>query len=154
MWQQVPSGLRDSSLYSGRSNQCYSLDGLNSSSGFISSWLFYNRLEADPRTPTSHLWSTAFFISRERSKYLLIFSLSFISVVSRKTHKPRESKFSFLLIKTRIFGQDDMIHLYLKIPENFMCLILLNGFLVVNIPLSSMVKFQILTQIQVDIIII
>ena len=30
-WQQVPSSLQDSSRYSGRSQQCYSLDDVHSS---------------------------------------------------------------------------------------------------------------------------
>ena len=33
-WHQVPSGLQDSSKYSARLQQCYSLDGLGSSSDF------------------------------------------------------------------------------------------------------------------------
>ena len=33
-WQQVSSGLQDSSQYSGRSQQCCNLDGLDSSSNF------------------------------------------------------------------------------------------------------------------------
>ena len=33
-WQQVSSGLQDSSQYSGRSQKCCSLDGLHSSSNF------------------------------------------------------------------------------------------------------------------------
>ena len=33
-WQQVSLGLQDSSQYSGQSQQCYSLNGLNSSSSF------------------------------------------------------------------------------------------------------------------------
>ena len=33
-WQQVPSGLQDSAQYSGRSQQWYDLDGLESSSDF------------------------------------------------------------------------------------------------------------------------
>ena len=33
-WQQVSSSLQDSSQYSGRSQQCCSLDGLHSSSYF------------------------------------------------------------------------------------------------------------------------
>ena len=33
-WQQVSSGLQDSSEYSGRSQQYYNLDGLDSSSEF------------------------------------------------------------------------------------------------------------------------
>ena len=43
-----------------------------------------------------------------------------------------------------------MIGLYLKIPENFMHLILLDGFWFVHIPFGSMVKFQFLAQFSVD----
>ncbi len=43
-----------------------------------------------------------------------------------------------------------MIRLYLKIPEKFVRLILLNRFWVVHIPFHCMVKFQFLAQLPVD----
>ena len=43
-----------------------------------------------------------------------------------------------------------MICFLLKIPENFVCLILHDGFRVGHIPLSSMVKFEFLVQFTVD----
>ena len=39
---------------------------------------------------------------------------------------------------------------YLKIPENFVCLILQDGFWFVHVPFGSMIKFQFLAQFPVD----
>ena len=43
-----------------------------------------------------------------------------------------------------------MIRLYVKIPEEFMCLILQDSCWVVHIPFDRMVKFKFLAQFLVD----
>ena len=72
-----PQGLQDSSQYSGRSQQCCCLEGLNSSS------LFSESLRTVPSAQTTigttvTLMFLGILSSQERSKYLSIFSPSFI----------------------------------------------------------------------------
>ena len=47
-------------------------------------------------------------------------------------------------------GQDLVIRFYVKIPEEFVCVILQDGCLVVHIPFICMVKFKFLAQFLVD----
>ena len=78
-WQQVSSGLQDSSRYSNWSQQCCSLNGLDSSD--------FQFLQSSSQAFGEHSKSTnyyhlhipqIFFSSQARSKYLSIFSFSFI----------------------------------------------------------------------------
>ena len=83
---QVFSCLQDSSQYFGWSHQCYSLDGLHSSSIFKSSSPFTNLLLSVSRAPITiginiTFMFHNFFNSLARSKYLSFFSLSFISTL-------------------------------------------------------------------------
>ena len=67
-----------------------------------------------------------------RSKYLSIF-----------LQNPLDDM-SFVLVNQNYVwssGRDSGMHLYLKIPENFICLILCDGFWFVNIPFGFMAKF-------------
>ena len=52
--------------------------------------------------------------------------------------------------KSDHFGRNLAIRLYLKVPENFVCLVLQEGFWLVHIPFSGMVKFESLAQFPVD----
>ena len=54
-WQQASSSLQDSSQYSGRSQQCCSLDGLNSSSNFQVLQSLYQPF-GDSTEPTNYNW--------------------------------------------------------------------------------------------------
>ena len=56
--------------------------------------------------------------------------------------------FRFLLILVKVWssGRDKVIHLHLKIPEEFVRLILQDRFCVVHIPFVRIVKLQFLTQ--------
>ena len=62
------------------------------------------------------------------------------------------SRFSYFVYYHEVWssGQDHMICLYLKIPENFVCLILQVRFLFVVIPFGFTIKFQFLAQFSVD----
>ena len=76
MWQQVPS-----TQYSGRSYQCYSLDGLGLSSHF--SIFFTNPLRTIPSAPitidiTVTFMFHSFFSSLEQSKNLSLFAFYLI----------------------------------------------------------------------------
>ena len=61
--------------------------------------------------------------------------------------------FFFVLVVyhyVRSSGRDYMIHMYLKIQEKFVELILLDRFLVEHIPLVCMIKFTFFTQLPMD----
>ena len=88
-----------------------------------------------------------FFCSQARSKYLSIFSLSFIFILgSAGMAKSNRRQVLFF----RFSNRDLVIHLYVKIPENFLRLIFLDRFWFVHIPFRSMVKIQSLAQFPVD----
>ena len=78
-WQQVSLNLQDSSQYSGRSQQCYSFDGLCSSPTFNFPSLFTKPLEIVPIVHQFQLVSPSpscsivFFSFLARSKYLSLF---------------------------------------------------------------------------------
>ena len=103
-----------------------------------------------------------FFSSLARSKYLSLFSFSLILTLrSAGMTKPSIRKtlfFSFLHFfffflnypSVWFSGRDYEIRLYLKIPENFMRLILQDGFWFVQIPFGCMVKYQFLAQFSAD----
>ena len=90
-----------------------------------------------------------FFSSQARSRYLSLFSLSFnFTLCSAWTAKSTNRQILFYEVWST--GWDQMICLYLKIPNNFVCLIIQEGFWIVHIPLVRMVKFQFLAQFPVD----
>ena len=97
-----------------------------------------------------------FFNSLARSRYLFFFSLSFYSVVSwdSKVHNSAGSLLFiyFLKIITRSgrLAEIGGISLHLKIPEEFVCLVLHDRCWVVHIPFVRMVKFKLLAQFPVD----
>ena len=97
-----------------------------------------------------------FFNSLARSRYLSFFSLSFkFTLWSAGTAKSTIRKvlfffFFLLIIMICSPGRDKAIRLYLKIPEEFVRLILQDRFWVVYIPFFRMVKFQFLAQFPVD----
>ena len=109
-----------------------------------------------------HLYVPYFLNSLAMSRYLSLFSpsFSFYFVVSRngKVLNLAGSLFSFFFFLFFFFvyhsvwssGRDWVICLYLKIPENFVWLIFLDGFRVVHIPFGRMVKFKLLAQFPVD----
>ena len=78
-WQQVSSGLQESSLYSGQSYLYY---GLNSSSDFLIPSLFSKLLQTIPSTPTTYCITITLFhrFFCSRPNYLSLFSCSFISL--------------------------------------------------------------------------
>ena len=129
-WQQVTIGHQDSTEYSDRSHQCCSLNGLDSSTNQD----LHSLIQAHPLQLVLHSLScsTAFFSSQARSKYLSIFSLSFIITQwSAGTAKSTTPVVFYFVNKREVWssGWD-----YLKIPKNFMRLIFLDGFRFVYIP--------------------
>ena len=109
-------------------------------------------LEIVPREPviigiTVTFMFHNFFCSLGRSSTCL-FSFSLIF----KVHYSAGSLFSFLLLITRsdLVTGIRVICLYIKIPEDFLCLIFLNWFYFVHISFGRMVKFQIFVQFPVD----
>ena len=81
-WQHVSSSLQDSPQYSGRSQQCSSLDGLHLSPTSKSPSLFNSTLDTVPNAPIMigiivTFMFHIFFNSQARSRYLSYFSLCF-----------------------------------------------------------------------------
>ena len=93
------------------------------------------------------------FNSLARSKYLLLFSNSFnITLWSTGTAKSTILLVRFYVDYYMIWssGWDLVIRLYLKIPEEFVYVILQDRFWMVHIPFVRIVKLQILAQFPVD----
>ena len=78
--------------------------------------------------------------------FLVLVSFDFHSYVCQdgKVHNSAASLFIVNNYKVRSSGQDLMIFLHLKNPENFMRLIFQDGFLLVRIPFGSKVMFKLL----------
>ena len=76
----------------------------------------------------------------------------FYFVVSRddKVHNSASSLFLVDYYEGWSSDRDLVIRLYLKIGEEFVCLILQDRFWVVHVPFIRMVKFQFLAQFQID----
>ena len=113
-WQQVSSRHQNSFLYSGRSQQCCSLDGLGSSSDFQPFHPLTKYLGIVPNAPIAIgiTLTSMYHSSLARSKYLFLFSFSLIfTQCSTGTAKSiiRQVLFSssFLLSLTRsgFFGR-------------------------------------------------
>ena len=105
-WQQISSGLQDSSQYSSRSHQCCSEEYLDSSSDFQFSSLFSCPSKTITSSPTTigitvTLYSTVSFYSLTRSKYLSFRFILFSFCGPPEQQNPRADKFFFLFINTR-----------------------------------------------------
>ena len=104
-WQQIFSCLQDNSQYSGRSQQCCSLNGFHSFSYFQVLQSLYQSL-VDCSKSTNYNWSHRHipvsrfsFNSLARSSYLSFFSLSFnFTLCYPGQQSPQFGKFSFLLL--------------------------------------------------------
>ena len=106
-WQQVSSSLHDSSKYSGRSQQCCSLDGLYSSSYFPVLQSLYQSFGACTKRINDNWYNCHFhvphfflFPSKVHVLILLFTFYQFYSVVSRdsKVHNSASSLFCGLLL--------------------------------------------------------
>ena len=79
--------------------------------------------------------------SLARSKYLYIFSLFFLFTLCSTETVTSSWQQSLLFFRhVNSSGRHSVIHMHLKIPENFMCFIFQNGFWFVYLPFDSMVK--------------
>ena len=102
-------------------------------------------------------WGGVIFLARSRYLSLLSFFVGFFffSILLcglPGQQSPQLSKFSFLVDYHKVWssGRDYVIRLYLKIPEQFVRIILQDRFWVVHRPFVSMVKFNFLAQLPVD----
>ena len=147
-WLQVSSSPLDSSKYSGQSQECCCLNGLDYSSNFHLFWSPFQSFEGhfmctNYKLYPCYLYFPQCFNSQTRSKYLFV-SLSFISTLwyAGTTKFTRWHPFLVNTWSDPLAGIWWSICLYLKIQENFMCLILQERFWFVYIPFGSMVKIQ------------
>ena len=122
---------------------------------------FINPLLTVPSAPrkignTINFMFHGFFSSLARSTYFSLFSLPFS--FTRWSAGRVKSTIRWVLISFFFFlfffsffvdyhlvrssGRNDMIRLYLRIPENFVRLVLYDGFLVVHIQFVHMSKFE------------
>ena len=102
-----------------------------------------------------HSFSNSLTSSRYSSVFFSFFQFYSVFRWDSKVHNSAWSIFVVVVVvvdnyKVWWSGQDKVIHLYLKIPEKFMRLILQDGFLVVHIPFICMVEFKPLAQFPVD----
>ena len=159
-WQQVSSSLQDSSQYFGRSQQCYSLDSLHSSSYFQVLQPLYQSF-GDCTKCTNYNWYhhhfhvPQFFLFPSKVKVLIFLftSFQFYSMVSQdsKIYNFASSLFFFCWLLPGLIIWLRSGDLFLSHnPREFMCFILQDRFWVVHIPLVHMVKFQFLAQFPVD----
>ena len=119
---------------------------------------FYNPLVIVPKAPiTIGIIVTLMFHSFSnylaRSRYLSFFSLSFNFILwSTGTAKSTILEVLFFVDYHKVWpsGRNQVIHLYVKIPEEFVCVILQDRCWVVHIPFVRMVKFQFLVKLPVD----
>ena len=128
-WQQVFSSLQGSQ-YSGRSQQCCSLDGLHPSTYFQIFLSFYHSF-GDCTKSTNyncykhHFHVTQFFLnSLARLRYLSLFLLSFNFTLWSAKFAIRQVLLFVDYHKIWTSGRDLVIRLYLKIPEEFVRLVL------------------------------
>ena len=149
---QVSSGLQDSSQYSGRPQQCCSLDGLDSPSDFQLFQSPFQAFDTVPGVPitigitvTLVLYSFLSFLAR--SKYLSFFSTSLIFTLwSTETTKSTIRLVPFFSNYYKVCSSDRnlVICLYFKIPKNFMRFIHWDGFWFVHIAFGNMTRFNFL----------
>ena len=91
-----------------------------------------------------------FVYSLARSKTLSFFSLSFNFTLWASKSAIMQIIFFVDYYKICTSGRDYVIRLYLRIPEELVCLILLDRFWVAHIPFACMIKFQFLALIPVN----
>ena len=141
--------IQDSSENSRRLQQCCVLEGLDSFSDFQSHPTFLQAFrERSKRTNDNcyhcHRHVPQLWILRQGPSICLPFRfLKFFTLCPTRTAKSTRRQFLFsLLINTRsgLLARNLVIRLYLKIQENFIRLILKDGFWLVHIPFSSMIK--------------
>ena len=92
--------------------------------------------------------SHSFFNFVARSRYL-----SFLIPWSGVQQNPQFCKFSFFIVdyyKVWCSGQDYVIHLYVRVLYEFVCVILQERYCIVNIPFVRMVKFKFLVHLPVN----
>ena len=100
-------------------------------------------------TPPLLSYSTVFSIPYQSPDIYLSFTfIQFYPVVRWDSKISKFCKFSFFILFS--FYYNEVIRLYLKIPEKFVSLILQDRFWVEHIPLVRMVKFKFLAQFPVD----
>ena len=116
------------------------------------SCLFINHLRIISNAPiiVGIIVTFMFHSSRDLSFFSLSFNLTLWSAMTAKSIIGKVHFFFFLLSLSLIIWPRLSDLFYLKIPENFMCLILLGGFRFAHIPLVRMVKFKLLAQFPVD----
>ena len=113
---------------------------------------FYNPLVTVPKAPITigtivTLIFHSFFNSLARSRYLSFFSvIQFYSLVSRdsKVHNFASSLLFVDYYKVWSSGRDQVIRLYVKVPQEFTCVIFSDRFWVVHIPFVRLVKLNFL----------
>ena len=145
---QVSSILRDSFKYSGRSQQCCSLDCLLSSSYFQVLQSLYQSF-GDCTKSTNYNWYNCqfhvphlFFNSLTKSRYLSFFRLPSTLLCDQPGQQSQQFckfSFSFLLLLLLLLILIKSGCQYLKIPGEFLRLILPDRFCVVHIPLVRIV---------------
>ena len=160
VWVSVCSNHRDSSQYTSRSQQYYSRGGLRSSTNSSYSSSSFPILWWPFQVHQKQLISPSFSCS---SFFFNFFAFFYFSLSGRpKWQNSQDGKsFFFNFIYLFIFisflynyliwssGQNYMIRFFLKIPENSMSLIFLDGFWFVYITLSSMFQIQSLAKFPV-----
>ena len=152
----VTASLQDSSQYSGRPQQWYSLDDLCSSSDFYFFQSPYQSFEYCCKGITLIARSIAFLVLwQSLSTYFFFRRFYFQSEVCRHG-KVHYSTGSLFINYQKIWSSSQtwVIYLYLKIPVNFKCLIHQNGFWFGHTLLGSMVNFGNMVKIMTIIIII
>ena len=159
-WQQVSLRLQDSFQYSGQSWQRCSLDNLCLFLNF-QLFQFLKHAFGDSSKRANYYWYhrhihvplCLMFSSKVLVSVFLFVFFDFYTVVRRngKVHYSANSLLLLLIItRSDVLSQGKGSHLYLKIPEHFVWLILLNGFWFVHFSIGSMVKFQLFAQFPVD----
>ena len=124
-----------------------------------SSSLCTNPLMTVPRAATTigitvtFMFHSFFLFPCKIDVFILLFAVfQFYSVVSSDSKANNSVIFFFLVDYYKVWssGWDQVIRLYLKIPETHVHLILQDKFLVIHIPFVRMVKLKFLAQFQVD----
>ena len=116
---------------------------------YQSLWWLYRAHQLQLVSPSPSCFIVYFFSSLARTRYLSLFSLS--SSFSLQSTGMAKSTIPQILSFVDYYevwssGRDYMIRLYLKIPENFVRLILQDRFCVFHIPFVCMFKFKLLAQ--------
>ena len=142
-WMQVSSSLQNSSQYSGRYQPCCSLDGLHSSSYFKVFEYWYQSFGGCTKSTNynsynRHLHDPLFFFSIPLKGWRTYTSFRFISMLFSCPAGQQSSQFGkfpfffffffFTYYKVWSSGRDLLIRVNLKIPAEFVRLILQDRF--------------------------